>query len=113
VRLRDLFERGEDAADLGVASRTLDEHGAVSEPSYAKWQQVHCAWQTQRSPSPVTGIAGPDGASPGKPVGTVGLAPASGAEHRSKLTPSVCSLRAIVRRYDAVSRIRFEAHPES
>lgn len=66
---------------LGVDDKLLAEHGAVSEPvaramaegalkaSYAQWAVA------------VTGIAGPGGAVPGKPVGTVWLAIA----HRSEV----------------------------
>lgn len=77
----DWFERGfvtysNEAKNecLGVPATTLQRHGAVSEPvaramadgalkaSYAQWAVA------------VTGIAGPGGAVPGKPVGTVWLA---------------------------------------
>jgi nicotinamide-nucleotide amidase len=77
----DWFERGfvtysNEAKNecLGVPATTLQRHGAVSEPvaramaegalkvSYAQWSVA------------VTGIAGPGGAVPGKPVGTVWLA---------------------------------------
>jgi nicotinamide-nucleotide amidase len=63
-----------------VPATTIELHGAVSEPvvramatgalkaSYAQWSVA------------VTGIAGPGGAVPGKPVGTVWLAIAHGGE---------------------------------
>ena len=77
----DWFERGvvsySNAAKtelLGVAPDLIAEHGAVS-------QAVACAMALgllQRAPVQltvaVTGIAGPGGAVPGKPVGTVWLA---------------------------------------
>ena len=57
--------------DLGVPTGLLDTHGAVSEAVARAMVEGACA----RSPSPtglsVTGIAGPPGATPGKPVGTV------------------------------------------
>jgi nicotinamide-nucleotide amidase len=83
----DWFERGfvtysNEAKNecLGVPATTIELHGAVSEPvvramasgalkaSYAQWSVA------------VTGIAGPGGAVPGKPVGTVWLAIAHGDE---------------------------------
>lgn len=83
----DWFERGfvtysNEAKNecLGVPAITLQRHGAVSEPvaramaegalkvSYAQWAVA------------VTGIAGPGGAVPGKPVGTVWLAIAHAGE---------------------------------
>ncbi len=77
----DWFERGfvtysnQAKADLlGVAEALLDKHGAVSrEVALAMAQGA-----LQRAPVQlavaVTGIAGPGGAVPGKPVGTVWLA---------------------------------------
>ena len=68
----DWFERGfvtySNAAKselLGVSDALLRTHGAVSEP---------VARATVQRAVAVTGIAGPGGAVPGKPVGTVWLA---------------------------------------
>lgn len=64
---------------LGVDAGLIAHHGAVSEP-------VACAMASglrQRAPvqlvAAITGIAGPGGAVPGKPVGTVWLALATPA----------------------------------
>src|ERR1700689_3708670 len=57
--------------DLGVASRTLDEHGAVSEAVVREMAAGALRVTNADAAMAVTGIAGPDGASPGKPVGTV------------------------------------------
>jgi nicotinamide-nucleotide amidase len=75
------FERGfvtySDAAKcelLGVREQTIAAHGAVSEATVlemAAGALVHSRAQTAVA---VSGIAGPDGGSPEKPVGTVWLA---------------------------------------
>ena len=74
----DWFERGfvtySDAAKqemLGVSAHTLAEHGAVSEPTareMAAGALVHSRAQVALA---ITGVAGPSGGSPEKPVGTV------------------------------------------
>lgn len=77
----DWFERGfvtySNAAKtelLGVEPALLQAHGAVSEPV----ARAMVAGALQRAPVQlavaVTGIAGPGGAAPGKPVGTVWVA---------------------------------------
>jgi nicotinamide-nucleotide amidase len=80
----DVFERGfvtysNDAkqAMLGVPPMTLDRHGAVSRQTaeaMAKGALAHAPVDLAVS---VTGIAGPHGAMPGKPVGLVHFAAAS------------------------------------
>jgi nicotinamide-nucleotide amidase len=60
--------------DLGVSPRTLDLHGAVSEATVR--EMAHGAMRVSGAEIAVavSGIAGPDGAMPGKPVGTVWFA---------------------------------------
>jgi nicotinamide-nucleotide amidase len=80
----DVFERGfvtysNDAkqAMLGVPPMTLDRHGAVSRQTaeaMAKGALAHAPVDLAVS---ITGIAGPHGAMPGKPVGLVHFAAAS------------------------------------
>ena len=83
----DWFERGfvtysNEAKNecLGVPASTLQRHGAVSEPvaramAEGALKVSHAQWAVA-----VTGIAGPGGAVPGKPVGTVWLAIAHAGE---------------------------------
>lgn len=64
---------------LGVPAVLIEQHGAVSEPvalamAQGLLQRAPVQWTIA-----VTGIAGPGGAVPGKPVGTVWIAWAHGA----------------------------------
>jgi nicotinamide-nucleotide amidase len=72
------FERGyvtySNAAkvqDLGVAQRTLDEHGAVSEATAREMAASALRVSKADVAIAITGIAGPDGGSADKPLGTV------------------------------------------
>jgi nicotinamide-nucleotide amidase len=87
----DWFERGyvtySNAAkreDLGVPARTLESHGAVSEET-ARAMATGALKKTGADATvAVTGIAGPGGGSPAKPVGTVCFAWARGGKIRSE-----------------------------
>jgi nicotinamide-nucleotide amidase len=59
---------------LGVCPETLTAHGAVSEATAAEMAVGALTHSRADVAVAVTGIAGPDGGSPGKPVGTVCLA---------------------------------------
>jgi len=67
---------------LGVPPETLRQHGAVSETvARAMAESIRAAARAEVGVG-VTGIAGPDGGSPEKPVGTVVVAVATSGETR-------------------------------
>ena len=77
----DWFDRGfvtysnaAKAAMLGVPDALIDAHGAVSEAVALAMAEGALAQAPVDLAVAVTGIAGPGGAVPGKPVGTVWLA---------------------------------------
>jgi nicotinamide-nucleotide amidase len=57
--------------DLGVNAQTLERFGAVSEQTVREMAEGALRVSGAHVALAVTGIAGPDGAVPGKPVGTV------------------------------------------
>ncbi|GBG14173.1 nicotinamide-nucleotide amidase [Novimethylophilus kurashikiensis] len=59
---------------LGVQSETLDAHGAVSREVVLQMAQGALRNSQAQVSIAVSGIAGPDGGTPEKPVGTVWLA---------------------------------------
>ena len=74
------FERGfitySNAAkhdSLGVPQQTLKEHGAVSQAVVLAMAAGACEHSLAQVSVAVTGVAGPTGGSPDKPVGTVWL----------------------------------------
>ena len=77
----DWFERGfvtysneAKAEMLGVAPALIASHGAVSEPVARAMAEGAIAHSHAQLAVAVTGVAGPSGGSPSKPVGTVWLA---------------------------------------
>src|SRR3954466_7030673 len=67
--------------DLGVSSRTLDEHGAVSEPTVREMAAGALRVSGADVSIAVSGIAGPDGGSAEKPAGAGLVFVARGAEY--------------------------------
>lgn len=77
------YDNGVKADLLGVAPATLDAQGAVSEATVrAMAAGAQHRFGTQAALA-VTGIAGPSGGTPDKPVGTVWLAARLGEEERA------------------------------
>lgn len=62
------------AAMLGVSPETLTRHGAVSAETVAEMARGALARSRARVAVAVSGVAGPGGGSPDKPVGTVFVA---------------------------------------
>ena len=97
---------------LGVRKATLERHGAVSEPTAR--EMARGALKRSRGALgrvrgmiavSVTGIAGPGGGSPGKPVGTVCFAWAQGRKIRSE-TRRYMGGRRNVRRQSVIHALR-------
>ncbi len=68
------YSNAEKVRQLGVLPATLDAHGAVSEPVVREMAAGACERFGVDIAVAVSGIAGPDGGTPEKPVGTVWLA---------------------------------------
>jgi nicotinamide-nucleotide amidase len=73
------YSNAEKTRQLGVAAETLAIHGAVSEPTVREMALGARERFGADFAVAVSGVAGPDGGSPDKPVGTVWLALASAA----------------------------------
>lgn len=106
------FERGyvtySNAAkreDLGVTRETLLRHGAVSEPTARAMARGALKKGRGTIALAITGVAGPGGGTPGKPVGTVCFAWARGRRIRSD-TKRFRGGRARVRRQSVVHALR-------
>jgi len=61
-------------AMLGVRAATLGQHGAVSEAVVREMAEGAASWSRAQVTVAVSGIAGPDGGTPEKPVGLVWIA---------------------------------------
>jgi nicotinamide-nucleotide amidase len=83
---------------LGVAAELIASHGAVSEPVALAMAQGALRHSHADVAVSVTGIAGPGGATPGKPVGTVCLSWAGPGQRRVVRTCRFQGDREAVRR---------------
>ena len=108
----DWFERGyvtySNAAKreaLGVPKKTLLRHGAVSEQTARAMAQGALRKSRAHIALSITGIAGPGGGAPGKPVGTVCFAWAQGRRTRSE-TKRFKGSRTRVRRQSVIHALR-------
>lgn len=82
---------------LGVDAALIEQHGAVSQPVARAMAEGALAHSHSTIALAVTGVAGPGGATPGKPVGTVWLAWArrgDSGEQRLQLTGGRAAVRA-------------------
>ncbi len=83
---------------LGVSEATLNQHGAVSEATVREMVAGALASSTAQVALAVSGIAGPDGGTPDKPVGTVwfawGLKHGSTHAQRHLITGNRAEVRA-------------------
>jgi nicotinamide-nucleotide amidase len=86
---------------LGVRTRTLKKHGAVSEATAREMAQGALARSKGTLALAVTGVAGPSGGSPGKPVGMVCFAWIHGEKLKSE-TRHFSGNRESVRRKSVV-----------
>jgi nicotinamide-nucleotide amidase len=68
------YSNGAKVRDLGVSQATLDAHGAVSEQTVREMARGALRVTGADVAVAVSGIAGPNGGVPGKPVGTVWFA---------------------------------------
>ena len=108
----DWFERGyvtySNAAkreSLGVRKATLERHGAVSEATAREMARGALKRSRGSIAVSITGIAGPGGGAPGKPVGTVCFGWAQGRRIRSE-TKRFKGGRASVRRKSVIHALR-------
>lgn len=108
----DWFERGyvtysnaAKRADLGVSAATLRRQGAVSQATAREMARGALRRSRADIALAITGIAGPGGGAPGKPVGTVCFAWAQGRRIRSE-TRRFRGGRSRVRRQSVIHALR-------
>lgn len=91
---------------LGVDEALLERHGAVSEEVARAMARGAVAGTADRVAVAVTGVAGPDGGTPDKPVGLVWLAWADSAGRGASYRARFDGDRAAVRRQSVVAALQ-------
>ncbi|HET9699598.1 MAG TPA: nicotinamide-nucleotide amidohydrolase family protein [Burkholderiales bacterium] len=91
---------------LGVSAQTLERDGAVSEAAVREMAQGALAGSRARVAVAVSGIAGPTGGTPAKPVGTVCLAWAGVGLETAAVTRHFAGGREAVRRQTVEAALR-------
>jgi nicotinamide-nucleotide amidase len=91
---------------LGVAPATLGAHGAVSEATVVEMAAGALARSAADIAIAVSGIAGPSGGTPSKPVGMVCLAWAQRGRPVRACTLQLCGDRTAVRRQTVIHALR-------
>ena len=89
-----------------AARETIDAHGAVSAEVARAMAAGALAHSPARFSVAVTGIAGPDGGTPAKPVGTVWIATAARGSAAEATLLQASGDRAAVRRATVVQAMR-------
>lgn len=79
-----VYANAEKVRQLGVRQETLDVHGAVSEETVREMARGARERFGVDMAVAISGVAGPDGGTPDKPVGTVWIAIDDGGEVRTK-----------------------------
>ncbi|MBA3454145.1 MAG: nicotinamide-nucleotide amidohydrolase family protein [Deltaproteobacteria bacterium] len=79
-----VYSNDEKVRQLGVSQATLDAYGAVSEPTVQEMARGARERFGVDYAIAISGIAGPDGGTPDKPVGTVWIALDSADDQRTK-----------------------------
>jgi nicotinamide-nucleotide amidase len=92
---------------LGIGESLLSEHGAVSEPVVLAMAQGAIDASGAEIGLSVSGIAGPDGGTPEKPVGTIWIGVARKDGRRDARRFSFSGSRDMVRRRTAVAGMLF------
>jgi nicotinamide-nucleotide amidase len=88
---------------LGVSNKTLDTYGAVSEQTAIEMASGALENSHAHITGSITGIAGPDGGTPEKPVGTVCFAWADAHKSTSTTTKFFKGNRQEIRQQAAIT----------
>jgi len=91
---------------LGVKTETLSRHGAVSEPTARDMAEGALLFSHADLVVAITGIAGPGGGSPEKPVGTVCFAWGARRQPVTSRTEHFHGDRAAIRRTAVITALR-------